>query len=440
MNAIYEFLGIFVNLFVDMSFYLLFGLLFVALLNIYFTKERIVKYMGKDNIWSVIKAALLGVPLPLCSCGVVPTVVYMAKNGASRGSVISFLIATPQTGVDSIIATYGMMGPFMAVFRPISALLTGIIGGSIIHKFPSKDEVIIKQDVASCCDSGEDSCCDSTESSCCTSAPSSTHKYSSNKYFKGFKYAFFDFLDDIVPQFLLGLIIAALITYFVPEDYFADSGYNSGILGMLIMMAIGIPMYICATASIPIAVSLILKGFSPGVAFVFLFTGPATNAATLAILIKTLGKQTVALYFFLLAILSIAFAYLLDYLVATFSIDIRLQLSECVHCSPMQSTNLEIISGIIFAALIILSLYRVYLKKYFIKEKTMDDKKYLKITGMNCSHCSANVQKTLEAIPGLSNISVDHKTGIAEYMGAADISMLKTKIQDIGYSAEEHKI
>lgn len=445
MTAIYDFLSIFMHIFIDMSYYILFGLLFVAILNIYFTKELIVRYLGEDNLWSVIKASLLGVPLPLCSCGVIPTVVYMAKSGASRGAVISFLVSTPQTGIDSIVATYGMMGPFIAVFRPISALFTGIISGSIVQriKFSSEKFFQHKEQYDSTKLEGESCCTDATScdsssdgANCCCTA-----NKPKNKYLRGLYYAFVEFFDDLAIRFLVGIFIAAMISYFVPMNYFADSGFNSGILGMLLMLAIGIPMYICATASIPIAVSLILAGFSPGVAFVFIFAGPATNAATLAILFKAIGRKTVMLYLSLLVVLSILNGYLLDYLLAVFNIDLNLKLMQCSHCSPIENTAWEYLSGMIFAGLILSALYRIYTKKYK-KDNTMDQNisvKYLKVGGMNCSHCSGSVQRTLEAVPGLSDVKVDHVSGIAEYKGEVDTKTLIDKITEIGYTAEEMK-
>ncbi len=443
MNAIYEFILIFINLFIEMSFYLLFGMLFVALLYIILTKETIIKYLGKDNIWSVIKAAILGVPLPLCSCGVVPTAVYMSRSGASRGAVVSFLISTPQTGVDSIIATYGMMGTFMAIYRPLSALFSGIIGGTVIQKVKFIDNQITENKNES--NKIENIKCSINENESTKidiSNEKSSFKQIFNKIKSGLKYAFIEFIDDIAPQFLLGLFIASLITYFVPDDYFSNQYISSGILGMLIMIAIGIPMYICSTASIPIAVSLILKGFSPGVAFVFLFTGPATNAATISILIKTLGKKLVLIYLIVLILLSIAFGYLLDYFVAVFDINIKLQMSHSHHTGSFAPSTFEIICAIIFLILVSMSIYRIYLKKYFITQPksiiNMNNKKYLKISGMNCNHCSNNVKNALEILPGISNISVDHNTGIAEYEGNVDINIIRNKIKEIGYELIEN--
>ena len=283
-------------MFIEMAPYLLLGVIFVAFLNLFLTKQFVKNQIGKNNIWSIFKASIFGIPLPLCSCGVIPTAVYLSDSKASKSSVISFLISTPQTGVDSIIATYGMMGPVFAIFRPIAALFMGIFGGLLINTFKveSKD----RKNAFSLNVLGSK---DEVEKKPLTQRIKSTLRYS-----------FVEFIDDIVLQFLVGLLIAGAISYFVPAEFLEGTGLKSGFGGMLLMIVIGAPMYICATASIPIAVSLMLKGFSPGVAFVFLAVGPATNAASFAILSKSLGKQIVIVYLLIVMILSIISGYILD--------------------------------------------------------------------------------------------------------------------------------
>lgn len=445
MEELYKFLELFSTLFFEMSFYLLFGLAFVGVLYVWFTKELITKHIGKDSLGSIIKAAILGVPLPLCSCGVVPTTVYMSKNGASQGAVVSFLVSTPQTGIDSIIATYGMMGPIFAIFRPVSALLMGVISGAVVQFLPHKSKATsIPHNTnisSSNCSASDCSCSpaviqdDCSGSDCCSTSQPKTQ----NKFIKALHYSFVEFLDDISPQFVLGLFIATLITYFIPTDYFAGSQFSSGILGMLIMIAIGIPMYICATASIPIAISLMLKGFSPGVAFVFLATGPATNAATLSILIKTLGKRIVSLYLVSLVITSIAFGYLLDFIFSISNINPLDSFVMSDNCHSEGMSIWEIAFGTIFLMLLLMSLYRIYLKKYFIKSKKepiiMDKAIKLKVEGMNCNHCSNNVHKAIESFPQISNIKVDLSSGIATFDGDINPELVIEKIKEFGYDA-----
>lgn len=395
------------------------GLFFVGVLFVFVTKEAVAKHLGKKSIGSLIKAALFGVPLPLCSCGVVPTSVYLARNGATKSSVISFLTSTPQTGVDSIIATYGMMGPIYAIFRPISALLMGVLSGLAIHNIKDDKEIANYNDV-------DESHHDIEYEN---AGKSILHKTKN-----AIKYSFVEFLDDIAPQFLVGLVIAALITYFVPDDFFADSIFRDGIWGMLLMIAIGAPMYICATSSIPIAISLMLKGFSPGVAFVFLTMGPATNAASFAILMKVLGKKISIAYLLILAILSIAFGYLLDFTFKVLNADPmeHLVMSHCDSHSEISITNY--IFGSIFFILIAASIYRLYIKKYFNKNKKDNSMLTIQVKGMNCNHCVRNVTNAINTIEGIKSVEVDLTTETAVIDGDVDANEVKKRIEEAGYS------
>ncbi len=315
------------------------GLIFVGLLNLYVSKEFIVHHIGSNSILSAVKASILGVPLPLCSCGVIPTAAHLSRNGASNGAVVSFLISTPQTGIDSIIATYGMMGPIFAIFRPFAAFISGITGGIIANflndktsfSFPKKDEHPTCQN-DSC--SGED------------------HKHKSKvKIF--YDYAFKEFLDDISIQMLIGIIIAALISFFIPEDFFIRHNIGVGFTGMLLMIAIGLPMYICATSSIPIALALMSKGISPGAAFVFLSVGPLTNAASITILLKLLKKKILIIYLLSGTISAVIFGMLLDFIFSYFQMTIP---SPAV----MQTDNSSILNVIYYTGTIIFTVFLMF--------------------------------------------------------------------------------
>lgn len=403
------------NIFLEMSPYILLGLFFVGLMNLFVTKDLIEKNIGKNNLASIIKAAIFGIPLPLCSCGVIPTAVYMSNNKASKPAVVSFLISTPQTGIDSILATYGMMGPLFAIYRPIAALIMGLFGGILTKNYYKEPEkkffslnVLnnkIEQDKKTFID-------------------------------KFFKYPYFEFLDDIAPQFIVGIIIAGLISFFIPDDFFADSIFSQGILSMLIMIAIGVPMYICATASIPIAVALMLKGFSPGAAFVFLAVGPATNAASFTVLAKTLGKKIVSIYILSIIISSLVFGYLLNYFFSAFEIDPR-DYIPMNHIHDHGIDNITIISGVVLGLLLTLSVYRIYLKKYFSKSKLPKDYNQIEIEGMTCSHCSDTITKTLSKFDNLSDIKVDHVSGTATFKGDFNIDNLSKSISEAGYSIKK---
>ncbi len=412
-------------LFIEMSPYLMIGLAFVAILNIYMTKEFVKKQIGKDSIWSIFKAALFGVPLPLCSCGVIPTTVYMADSKASKGAVTSFLISTPQTGIDSIVATYGMMGPVFGIFRPISALIMGIMGGLFINA-TNKDKPRPEKKNLSL--------------NVITAPPKmvdeKTHKTFSEKVKSSLKYAFADFLDDIVVEFLIGLVIAGAITYFLPTEFLEGTGLKSGILGMLIMILIGVPMYVCATASIPIALSLIMKGFSPGVAFVFLAVGPATNAASIGILSKSLGKKLITYYLFILILMSIGFGYLLDFVFAYTGINPQVQLATHAHHehSGLIPYEVQIVLAIIFALLVVSSLYRKYGAKYFRNTSKIENREYVLVEGMTCNHCVATVTNAVNKIEGIENVEVDLAAGRAYYGGNVDKSTVKSAVESCGYT------
>ncbi len=363
------------HLFVDMAFYIVIGLVFTGLLHAFIKKETILKHIGKDSTGSVVKASVLGVPLPLCSCGVVPTAMYLGKSGASKGSVVSFLTSTPQTGIDSIIATYGMLGPLFAVYRALAAFFSGIISGVVTNILCKNDTLNYNQSKTSCGCSGEEpspvaksSCCCSGEAthqqdSCCSSSAPLQNKQNVSFVKKlkiAFTYGFGEFLDEISVHFVVGLLIAALISTLLPASVFEN--FSNPIVIMLLMVIIGIPMYICSTASIPIAVSLMLKGISPGAAFVFLFTGPVTNIASLLVLVNTLGKKVVAIYLSVAAVSAIAFGFLFDYIIDVFNITGLSNPDSLVdHHQEMPFYMVAI--AVVFGLLVIKSVVKQFIKK-----------------------------------------------------------------------------
>lgn len=406
-------------MFVEMAPYIVLGLFFVGLLNLFVNKELIARQIGKKSFMSNLKAALFGVPLPLCSCGVIPGAVYMSKSGASKGATISFLISTPQTGVDSIIATYGMMGPVFAIFRPLAALTMGILGGTFINSI-DKDEPEKKKFI-------------NIEQFQTVEKPDLSSRIKSTS-----RYAFVEFLDDISAQFVFGVIIAGLIAYFIPNDFFAGSGIQSGILGMLIMIAIGIPMYICATASIPIALSLMMKGFSPGVAFVFLAAGPAANAASFAIISKTLGKKIAFYYVGTIAVLAIAMGYLLDWIFSVIGTSSISYVHKHEHGANLITYEMAIAISIIFAVMLGFSFYRKYFARFFRtnKDSIMESgtgQSVVGIEGMTCNHCVANVKMAIENIPGVQSVDVRLDENKAYIQGTYDLGKLKAAVDEIGY-------
>ena len=231
------FFSSFLHIINEMSPYLLLGFLIAGILHVFVPKNFYAKYLSRDNKFSVLWAALLGVPLPLCSCGVIPTAIGLKNERASKGAVASFLIATPQTGIDSILATFSMMGLGFAIVRPVAALITGACGGLLVNRFVKDD------------DTG-------------TSVTSTCSVERGNRIWRVFKYAYFDMIQDIGLRLVIGLLLAALINIAVPDEFFLTFG-NYPLLQMLVILVIAVPMYICSTGSIPVAAALMMKGLSP---------------------------------------------------------------------------------------------------------------------------------------------------------------------------------
>jgi len=286
----------------EMSPYLLFGFLAAGGLSVFISQKLVEKHLGGAGLWPLVKASLFGVPLPLCSCSVIPVSMSLHKHGAGKGSTISFLLSTPQTGVDSIFVTLSLLGPAFAVFRPLIAFITGIIGGTLVNLFNRKTDGE-KPLQAKC----SDSCCDDTKNN--------------NRFARALKYGFVTLPRDIGKAMLIGLVIAAVISTAVPDDFFAEK-LGTGIFAMVVMMFLGIPVYVCATASVPVAAALILKGLTPGAALVFLMTGPATNAASLAIIWKVLGRTTALTYLATVAGCALSGGILLDYIASSFDFEV----------------------------------------------------------------------------------------------------------------------
>jgi uncharacterized membrane protein YraQ (UPF0718 family) len=340
-----------------MSPYLLFGFFVAGLLSVLISPQMVERHLGGRGLLPVLKASLFGVPLPLCSCGVIPVSMSLHKHGASKGATISFLLSTPQTGVDSILVTYSLLGPVFAIFRPLVAFATGLLGGALVNLFgrePAQNAVGADPRVRPN-ESGQPQGVAPTNPQSCHPGPrSGTAIMSSrtplrdrnvvtpdsdpgpqsgsstpcphchppkpqNKFLKALKYGFVTLPRDIGKPLLLGLAVAAVISALVPEHFFAER-LGRGLPAMLVMMALGIPIYVCASASVPVAAAMILKGLSPGAALVFLMTGPATNAAGLTTIWNTLGRRTALLYLLAVAGCALAAGLLLDSLIYTVSI------------------------------------------------------------------------------------------------------------------------
>jgi uncharacterized protein len=406
----------------EMSFYLLLGFFFAGVLHLVVPKKKVRKYMGQNNFSSIMNASLLGVPLPLCSCGVIPTGISFYKHGASKPSTVSFLISTPQTGVDSIFVTYSLLGLPFAIVRPIVAFITGIFGGILAKKVDGSSEIRTDSDLKSNDDN----------------IPSGFFP----KVKEMFRYSFVEFLQDISNWLIIGLVLAALISVFVPDNFFAEKIPNS-FVGMIIILAVAIPLYICATASVPVAAALILKGLSPGAALVFLMAGPATNAATITMIGKVLGKRSLFAYLGAIITGAILAGLFIDYFLPREWFMLSEHYGHMNHHHEMLPAWLKAGSAITLAILLV----NGYIQKYLIK-KDMNDQnqktafdpakiRTIYVEGMTCNHCRANVENSVKSGKGVESVSVDLATGKVDISGSEiDLAEIRKGIESIGYSVK----
>ena len=307
--------------YLDAAPWLLLGLLAAGLIKAWVPQSLLTRWLGGRGLWPVTKAAFIGAPLPLCSCGVLPAALGLHRGGASRSATVSFLIATPETGADSIAVSYALLGPFMTVVRPIAAILSAIFTGLLTTLLPEPESgpVTTAPSCGSCC------------SAPCTT-PAATPDSFAQKTRQGIRYAATEILDDIALWLAVGIVLAGLVATFIPPQALAEWG--SGLTAMVLMLLVGIPMYICATASTPVAAALLLSGISPGTVLVFLLAGPATNIATLAVVKKELGNSVLVTYLLGIVVTSISLGLITDVIASSMAIDISVQLGKGSELVP----------------------------------------------------------------------------------------------------------
>lgn len=290
-------------IFLDMAPWLLLGLLAAGLVKAWIPDERLNRWLGGEGVWPVTKAAVIGAPLPLCSCSVLPAAMGLRRGGASRGATVSFLISTPETGVDSLAVTYAMMGPFMAVVRPIAAIVSAIGAGLLVR---GRDNGPAAEEVAS------PAACNGCDAGSCAPKPAPADLSFFHRTLHGIRYALTDILDDIVFWVTIGIVAAGVSATLLPPDALVE--WSRGWWAMPVMLLAGIPLYICATASTPLAAGLMAAGLSPGAALVLMLSGPATNLGTLALVKKELGGRALIGYLVGIAGGSLLFGFLVDML------------------------------------------------------------------------------------------------------------------------------
>lgn len=320
---------------VDMGVYILFGLLAAGVLHQLVPEAWIQKHLGSAKSSSVYKAALYGTPLPLCSCSVIPFAASLRRNGASKGSTLSFLISTPITGVDSILATFGMFGWAFTLYRVVSSVILAIVAGVLMNLFEPKEEAKKTPFAFSAA---------SSSAIKPTVQPAQAVEKKPFSLKEVFRYGFITLLKSFSKPLFWGLVIGAFITALIPSNLDTLFGENR-VLGYLIAVAIAAPMYVCATASLPIAASLLIAGVSPGAAFIFLSAGPATNTVTMGVVKSMLGMRALIIYLSVIVIGSIIFGALID---AGFdSLNVVLEIDRHEHHGIVEQASAIVLLGLI---------------------------------------------------------------------------------------------
>lgn len=412
-NYIKTFFADFLTILSEMSPYLLLGFFFAGLLYAFMPRRKIERYFSGNSIKSSVLASLFGIPLPLCSCGVIPTGTALYKNGASKGGTVSFLISTPQTGVDSILATFSLLGLPFAIIRPLAALITGISGGIITSRItPHKNES--------------------------TSHPEQEEDKKSilQRIKDVFRYGFVEFIQDISKWLVIGLVLAAIISALIPNDFFELLNLPP-YLEMLMILVVSIPLYICATGTIPLAAILILKGISPGAAFVLLMAGPATNAATITMIGKVLGRKSLISYLGTIIVGALSFGLLIDYV---FPLEWFTQIANehLGHIHGQEIKWWQITSGIVLGALIINGYIQRHRSSKQNSNETINfntmNTQTIKVEGMTCNHCKANVESNLEKLNFIDNamVNLNDKTVTIEGDNI-EVEKVKATIEALGY-------
>ena len=398
------------NVVCEMAPYLLLGFFVAGVLHVFVPQKFYANYLSRNNKLSVVWAALLGVPLPLCSCGVIPTAIGLRNEKASKGAIASFLIATPQTGIDSILATFSLMGLGFAVIRPTAALITGVCGGLLVNRLVEDEE--------NC--SIEESC------QCQTSN-------SQSKLWRALKYAYYDMLRDIGLRLLIGLVLAALIQVVVPDEFFLRFG-SQPLLQMLVILVIAVPMYICSTGSIPVAAALMMKGLSPGAALVMLMAGPAVNLASILVVYKSMGRRFTMVYLMTIVGFAVLFGLLLN-ATELFTSHSSLFTSCdacCLSTSALPST-FKIICATVLTLLIIFALMMKFFSRFTNKQVDPDVTVY-RVENMHCSHCEAAVVRAVEEVPGVEKAKASASANTLTIKGPAAEDAVRAAVEGIGYT------
>ncbi len=373
----------------DLSAPLLAGLLLAGVLRVFLPQGLVQAHLSQGNLGSVIRAAVVGVPMPLCSCGVVPTAIGLRNQGASKGATTSFLISTPQTGVDSVLVSAAFLGWPFAIFKLGAAFVTGVFGGWLVNRFTTPEPQGRSDE-----EQGEH------------------WQASRNRLGAVLRYAMFDLLAAIDLWLIAGVLIAAAISTVVPPDYFQGLTWAQGLIGMLLVLIVALPLYVCTTGSVPIAASFIAAGMPAGSALVFLMAGPATNVATMGAVYRVLGMRVLGLYLGTVIVASIGLGMSFNFVLGDVSSGFHLH----DHAARWWETG----SALLLVALLAFLLSRRLHNRIWTtarKAKVDDMDLTLKVEGMTCQHCVASVRKALENVDRVEEAVPDLASGLVTIKG-----------------------
>ena len=392
------------NVVCEMAPYLLLGFLIAGVLHVFVPQKFYANYLSRKNRLSVLWAALLGVPLPLCSCGVIPTAIGLRNEKASKGAIASFLIATPQTGIDSILATFSLMGLGFAIIRPVAALITGVCGGLLVNRLVREDDLKKEADASCQVERG-------------------------NRLWRVVKYAYYDMIRDIGLRLLIGLVVAALIQVAVPDEFFLSFG-SQPLLQMMVILAIAVPMYICSTGSIPVAAALMMKGLSPGAALVMLMAGPAVNLASILVVHKSMGRRFTTIYLMTIVVFAVFFGLLLNATGLDFSVASH---DACCMTSALPSP-FKLVCATVLTLLIVFALMMKLFSKFTTKKPLDPDVTVYRVEDMHCSHCEAAVVRAVEDVPGVEKAKASASANTLTIKGPATEEAIRKAVEGIGYT------
>ncbi|RLE26541.1 MAG: permease [Acidobacteria bacterium] len=410
----------------EMAPYLLFGFLVAGLLSVFVSPEWVEQHLGRKGFAQVAKASLFGVPLPLCSCGVLPVAASLRRHGAGKGATTAFLLSTPQTGVDSIAVTWALLGPVVAIIRPLTAFITGIAGGMVVQAVePDENPQILP---------GRDG---EKADECCSSQ---TEKHA---LLKALHYGFVTLPRDIGRALFVGLILSGIIAAFLNPDH-VRGVFGGGVLPYLVAMAVGIPLYVCATASTPVAASLIGAGLSPGAALVFLISGPATNVASVTTLLKVLGKKTVAVYLATVVVGSLATGLVVDFFFGRWVL--KGMPAVAIEAAHRHGDGTMLIGwgfketcAVVLLAVLVAAMWprRSKTSEEDAVVKNLEKRVELSIGGMRCNGCVTSIGRALHEVEGVRDVTVDLAAAKAMVVGIGlDSEVLCAEVRALGFECE----